>query len=167
MVASWLSAIAAGVRPGCYAQVQDQQAQTAAAVSPDASRCAGGQSATARCRVVSDQQAGSPTDASDSEPNERTYDNTLGPHLLKDLAGDQKRIWTSFTHVRLVDADWLVPLGTVTGLLFATDTEVSKHLSNSPSRIKYSNDLANFGLGSLVAVGGGMYLWGHFTARRS
>ena len=163
MVASWLSAITAGLGPGCYAQVRDQQAQAAPAVSPDAPRCAEGQSATARSSRVSDQHAGSATNSSDSEPNEKSYDNTLGPHLLKDFAGDQKRIWTSFTHVRLVHADWLVPLGTATGLLFATDTEVSKHLSNSSSRIKYSNDLANFGLGSLVAVGGGMYLWGHFT----
>ena len=48
-------------------------------------------------------------------------------------------------------------------MLFATDTEVSKHLSNSPTRIKYSNDLANYGVGSLAAVAGGLYLWGHIT----
>ncbi|HVB58166.1 MAG TPA: capsule assembly Wzi family protein [Candidatus Acidoferrales bacterium] len=101
--------------------------------------------------------------SADSDPNARYYDNTLGPHLLKDVAGDQKRIWTSFKHVRLIDADWLVPLGAATGIMLATDTDVSKHFSSSPSRIKYSNDLGNFGIGSLVAIGGGMYLWGHFT----
>ena len=99
----------------------------------------------------------------DLDPNKRYYDNTLGPHLVKDIAGDQKRIWTSFTHVRLVDADWLVPLGAATGIMLATDTDFSKHLSSSPSRISNSNNLANYGLGSLVAVGGGMYLWGHIT----
>ncbi len=99
----------------------------------------------------------------DAEPNARYYDNTLGPHLVKDFAGDQKRIWTSFRHVQLIDADWLVPLGAATGVMLATDTEVSKHLSSSPSRIKYSNDLANYGIGALIAAGGGMYLLGHFT----
>ncbi len=54
---------------------------------------------------------------------------------------DQKAIWTSPFHVRLVDADWLVPLGGAAAAMFATDTEVSKHLSNSPSRISNSNTL--------------------------
>ncbi|MGA7225652.1 MAG: capsule assembly Wzi family protein [Candidatus Acidiferrales bacterium] len=161
MVATWLSAVTAAASPGCYAQAQ--QASPEPAGHLDATCCADPQPATAYSGAASDQHTGSPTSSADSEPNERIYDNTLGPHLLKDLVGDQKRIWTSFTHVRLVDADWLVPLGAAAGLLFATDTEVSKHLSNSPTRIKYSNDLANYGVGSLAAVAGGMYLWGHFT----
>ena len=161
MVATWLSAITAGASPACYAQAQ--QASPEPAGDLDATCCADPQLATAYSSATSDQDEGSPTSSPDSEPNDRAYDNTLGPHLLKDFVGDQKRIWTSFTHVRLVDADWLVPLGTAAGLLFATDTEVSKHLSNSPTRIKYSNDLANYGVGSLAAVAGGMYLWGHFT----
>jgi hypothetical protein len=47
--------------------------------------------------------------------------------------------------------------------MFATDMEVSKHLSNSPSRISTSNSLSNYGIASLGAAAGGMYVWGHFT----
>src|SRR5258706_16387222 len=47
--------------------------------------------------------------------------------------------------------------------MFATDTEYSKHLSNSPNGIKYSKDLSNYGLASMVGIGGGLYLWGHLT----
>lgn len=91
------------------------------------------------------------------------YDASLGPHLLKRLAKDQKSIWASPFHLRLVDADWLLPLGVATGGLLATDTEFSKHLSNSPNRLKYSNDFSNYGLASLVAAGGGLYLWGRIA----
>jgi capsule assembly protein Wzi/PAP2 superfamily protein len=47
--------------------------------------------------------------------------------------------------------------------MFATDMEVSKHLSNSPSRISTSNSLSNYGIASLGAAAGGMYVWGHFA----
>jgi len=104
-----------------------------------------------------------PSDPKDLSIDSPDYDTSLGPHLLKDFFEDQKAIWTGPTHLRLVDADWLVPLGVATGGLLATDTEFSKHLSNSPNRLKYSNDFSNYGIGSLVAVGGGLYLWGKIT----
>ena len=83
--------------------------------------------------------------------------------FFKNFIDDQKAIWASPFHVRLVDADWLVPLGGAAAAMFATDTEVSKHLSNSPSRISNSNSLSNYGIASLIAAAGGMYLWGHFV----
>jgi membrane-associated phospholipid phosphatase len=100
-----------------------------------------------------------------ADPQVKTpdYDNSLGLHSLKNIAEDQKAIWTSPTHLRLIDADWLLPLGIAAGGMLATDTEVSKHLSNSASRLKYSNDVANYGIASLVAAGGGLYIWGHVT----
>jgi membrane-associated phospholipid phosphatase len=92
-----------------------------------------------------------------------SYNTSLGPHLLKDFVYDQKAIWTSPADLRLVDADWLLPLGVATGAMLATDTDVSRHLSNSPSRLQNSKDFSNYGLASLVAVGGGLYVLGHFT----
>ncbi|HUJ81607.1 MAG TPA: hypothetical protein VLW83_06970, partial [Candidatus Acidoferrales bacterium] len=77
------------------------------------------------------------------------FNNSLGPQLLKNLAEDQKAIWTSPGRVRLIDADWLVPLGVFAGGLLATDTEFSKHLSTSPSRLRRSNDFSNYGIASL------------------
>ncbi|MGA8871941.1 MAG: phosphatase PAP2 family protein [Candidatus Acidiferrales bacterium] len=92
--------------------------------------------------------------------NSMEYDNSLGPHLFTTFAEDQRAIWTSPSHLGLTDADWLLPLGVVAGGMLATDAEVSKHLSNSPSRLKYSNDFSNYGIASLAATAGGLYLWG-------
>jgi hypothetical protein len=90
-------------------------------------------------------------------------ENSVGLHLLKNIAEDQKALWDGPKSLRWVDADWLVPLGGTAAAMFATDTEYSRHLSNSPNRIKYSKDLSNYGLASMVGIGGGMYLWGHLT----
>jgi len=91
------------------------------------------------------------------------FNNTLGPQLLKNLAEDQKAIWTSPGRVRLIDADWLVPLGVFAGGLLATDTEFSKHLSTSPSRLRRSNDFSNYGIASLAGASAGLYVWGHIA----
>ena len=91
------------------------------------------------------------------------YNNSLGPHLFKSLAEDQKTIWTSPAHLRMADADWLLPLGAVLGGTLATDTEVSKHLSNSPSRLSHSKSLSDYGLAAMVGAGGAMYVWGRIT----
>jgi len=112
---------------------------------------------------TSGRNSGLDNDASPPQQEASEFGASKGTHVLKDFAEDQKAIWTSPFHVRLVDADWLVPLGGAAAAMFATDTEVSKHLSNSPSRISNSNSLANYGIASLVAAGGGMFLWGHLT----
>jgi|HubBroStandDraft_6_1064221.scaffolds.fasta_scaffold00353_5 hypothetical protein len=91
------------------------------------------------------------------------YSTSISPHLIPRFAKDQERIWTAPAHLRLVDVDWLLPLGVATGISQATDTEVSKHLSNSPSRLKNANTFSNYGIASMAAASGGIYLWGHFT----
>jgi hypothetical protein len=106
-------------------------------------------------KPLDQQSAGAP------EKEERA--GGLGLHLLKNMAKDQKAMWTSPRHLRLVDADWLLPLGIAAGGMFATDTEYSRHLSNSPSRLKYSRDVSKYGIGSMAGIGGGLYLWGHMT----
>ena len=69
----------------------------------------------------------------------QNYDTTIGKHLFPRFAKDQEAIWTAPAHLRLVDVDWLLPLGIATGAMLATDTEVSRHLSDSPSRMKNAN----------------------------
>jgi hypothetical protein len=76
---------------------------------------------------------------------------------------DQKAMWTAPAHVRLVDVDWLLPLGIAAGGMLATDAETSKHLSSSPSRLKQANDFSNYGIASMAAAAGGLYLWGRIT----
>ena len=90
-------------------------------------------------------------------------ENSLGIHLIENIEKDQKAIWTSPLRIQLSDAEWLMPLGLVTAGLLATDTEFSKHLSSSPSRLKYSEDLSNYGLYFMAGLTGGLYLWGHIT----
>jgi membrane-associated phospholipid phosphatase len=113
--------------------------------------------------------AASPKNTSDGQQDSTTNDqktaheNALSAHLLKVFLQDQKAIWTCPAHVHLVDADWLIPLGAATGIMLATDTEYSKHLSNSPSRIKYSGDISNYGIGALAGVGAGFYFLGYLT----
>src|SRR5258707_5267540 len=91
------------------------------------------------------------------------HENSVGLHLLKNIAEDQKAVWIGAKNVRWVDADWLVPLGGAAAAMFVTDSSYSRHLSNSPNRIKYSKDVSNYGFASMVGIGGGLYLWGHLT----
>jgi hypothetical protein len=134
----------------CYATPQEPQAGTASKRRTDD----GGNS---------DGKAGkSETSVQPVTPWE-DRENSVGLHLLKNIAEDQKALWVGPKNLRWVDADWLVPLGGAAAAMFATDTEYSKHLSNSPNRIKYSKDLSNYGLASMVGIGGGLYLFGHIT----
>jgi hypothetical protein len=112
--------------------------------------------------------------ASDKESSSKTKKNgeeqdatvTL-PHSFKGLGErfllDQKEIWTSPRHLSWADADILVPFAMGTGGLLATDSDFSRGLSNSPSRLNDSVKFSNYGIGAMAGLAGGMYVWGHFT----
>ena len=91
------------------------------------------------------------------------YQNSLGMPLVRHLLSDQESIWTSPLRIRMPQATWLVPLGGLTAGLFATDTEFSRHLNNSPATLSHYGDFSNYGIGSMVGVGAGLYLWGLTT----
>ena len=111
----------------------------------------------------SDGKAGKPeTSVQPAAPWEER-ENSVGLHLLKNIAEDHKALWVGPKSLRWVDTEWLVPLGGAAAAMFATDTEYSRHISNSPNRIKYSKDLSNYGLASMVGIGGGLYVLGHVT----
>src|SRR6266478_3738880 len=134
----------------CYAKPQEPQTGAASEKSTDGS---GSSHRKAR------KPEGSTQPAAPWEERE----NSVGLHLLKNIAEDQKALWVGPKSLRWVDADWLVPLGGSAAAMFATDTEFSKHLSNSPNRIKYSKDLSNYGIASMIGIGGGLYVLGHVT----
>jgi hypothetical protein len=95
-----------------------------------------------------------------------TQDPVLPSHhglagLEKRFLEDQKQIWTSPARLRLSDADWLVPAGGFAAGLFATDRDVSIHLSQNPTTISHYKTLSNGGIGALVGGAGGMWLLGH------
>src|SRR6266849_8999467 len=140
----------AGLSTNCCAGPQRQEASAASERDTNGS-------------VSSDGKAGkAETSVQPAEPWEER-ENSVGLHLLKNIAEDQKALWVGPKSVRWVDTEWLVPLGGAAAAMFATDTEYSKHLSNSPNRIKYSKDLSNYGIASMVGIGGGMWVWGHLT----
>jgi membrane-associated phospholipid phosphatase len=89
--------------------------------------------------------------------------NTLGKGYLKNLFSDQKAIWTSPARIRQDHLPWLIPFVSISGGLFATDSNVAKQLSRSPSLISNSRNLANVGAASLVAGGAAFYLYGRVT----
>ncbi|HEV2960227.1 MAG TPA: hypothetical protein VG649_00260, partial [Candidatus Angelobacter sp.] len=90
-------------------------------------------------------------------------ENTLGVRYLKNLFSDQKAIWTSPAQIRQDHLPWLIPFVSVSGGLFATDSNVAKQVSRSPSLISNSRNLANAGVASMVAGGAGFYLYGRVT----
>jgi hypothetical protein len=134
--------------PLCYASPQQQTVGSPQASNPDKESSSDADSAS----LFHSPFAKTPD-----------YDNSLGWHLLGRFARDQEAIWTSPAHIRLADAEWLAPLALLTAGTLATDTEFSKHLSNSPSRLSKSNSLSNYGLGAMGGVAGGLYLWGQIS----
>ena len=96
-------------------------------------------------------------------PSTEQSSNPLGLQLIENFGKDQIAIWTSPFRLALVDSEWVVPFGLATGGLLATDTEFSKHLSNSATRLKYSTDFSNYGLYSMAGLAGGVYVWGRIT----
>jgi membrane-associated phospholipid phosphatase len=105
------------------------------------------------------QDAGSEGAGPDFNDNE----NALGIRFIKNLASDQTAIWTSPFHLRWDDATWLLPLGEVTAGFLATDPATARAISNDPTKLNRYRTFSNYGLGSLIAAGGGMYVWGRIT----
>jgi membrane-associated phospholipid phosphatase len=129
-----------------------------AAWPPQEERRPAATSAQWQSAVAASEGGTSPTDAPiEREPKESSRITFSG--LARDLAADQKAIWTSPARIRFVDANWLVPFAGVTAGLFITDRQVSGHLSQDPSKQQHYRKIANGGDFALVGVGGGLALW--------
>lgn len=90
-------------------------------------------------------------------------DNTLGKEFLKHLISDQKTIWTSPAHLQWADGSWLFPLAAVTGGLFATDRAFPPVISTNQAKLNRYVSISNYGLYSMIAAGGGLYILGKIT----
>lgn len=102
------------------------------------------------------------SNANSSQAPKRAGSHTF-TGLAKDFLQDQRDIWTSPAHLRMSDAEWLVPFAGIAAGLFVTDRQVSGHLSQNPTTLQHYRDLANGGVGALVGVGGGLVLWSAFS----
>ena len=80
--------------------------------------------------------------------------------LPRQLLHDQIGMWTSPARFKLSDATWLVPAGGFAAALFATDSSVSRHLSNNPSTLNTYRHVSDYGTYSMVGGAAGIYLLG-------
>jgi membrane-associated phospholipid phosphatase len=90
-------------------------------------------------------------------------ENKLGVALIKNLARDQKAIWTSPAHIRMGQATWLVPFAGLTAGFLVTDRDASLHLSNSPATLRHYTNFSNYGIAGMAGAGAGLYLLGKAT----
>jgi membrane-associated phospholipid phosphatase len=84
-------------------------------------------------------------------------------NLPRQIWHDQIGMWTSPARIRLSDATWLVPAGGFTATLFATDTDVSGHLSTTPNTLLRYRRISDYGVYSMVGGSAGIYLLGLTT----
>lgn len=101
--------------------------------------------------------------ASDISQPDDARENKLGVALIKNLARDQKTIWTSPAHIRMGEATWLVPFAGLTAGFLVTDRDASLHLSNSPATLRHYIHLSNYGIAGMAGAGAGLYLLGKAT----
>jgi membrane-associated phospholipid phosphatase len=96
-----------------------------------------------------------PPPATVEEPEPITFAGTPRRFLF-----DQKAIWTSPLHVKLLDATWLLPLGAATGTLIASDHHTMTALVHiNPADQKHFSTLSDAGVAALGVLPAGMYLW--------
>ena len=84
-------------------------------------------------------------------------------NLPRQIWRDQIGMWTSPARIRLSDATWLVPAGGFTAALFATDSDVSGHLSNTPNTLLRYRHISDYGVYSMAGGSGAIYLLGLAT----
>jgi membrane-associated phospholipid phosphatase len=84
--------------------------------------------------------------------------------LPRNIFLDQKNIVTAPFHFTVSEWQWTVPLAFVGAGLLASDTAIEKHVPMNPSTVSHAVTASNAGVAAFAAVGGGMFLWGHFTS---
>ena len=111
--------------------------------------------------------------ASGRHTDNRSYDlppgtdpqNRLLVPFVDHLTQDQKRFWTSPTRLRRQDLEWIVPAGAGLAGLFAADNWISKQVPNRPNQLNRSKTVSDYSVYSLIAAGGGAYIFGKLSNR--
>jgi hypothetical protein len=82
-------------------------------------------------------------------------------HLTRDLALDQKTIWTSPLRLRAADRYWLVPAALGIFGLVSADNKIMRHFGSTP--LGHSNSFSNYGLAGMIGGATSIYLSGVIT----
>ncbi|MGA7753320.1 MAG: capsule assembly Wzi family protein [Candidatus Sulfotelmatobacter sp.] len=123
------------------------------------------QSDGTRASAADGQKNSQPDAANQTLPDAPRPDETENKvrGLPRAFLHDQIGMWTSPAHIRFSDATWMVPLGGFAAALFATDADVSRHLSNTPSTLTQYRHLSDYGVYSMAGGAGGLYVLGLLT----
>jgi Capsule assembly protein Wzi/PAP2 superfamily len=135
---------------GCLSAARPQESQGATTGAKDAN-------AVDRVREKDKPKRDKPQPDKNDTPDPAGANRSLSG-LAKDLVSDQKHIWTSPRRLGFADADWLLPAGGFAAGLFATDEDVSLHLSSSPQTISHFKNYSTAGVGALIGVGAGLFV---------
>jgi hypothetical protein len=108
--------------------------------------------------VQSANSAGATIDLS-SRATRPSLEKSFVPNVL----ADQKAFWSRPFRPKPADVNWLVPFMASTSLMIGSDTSIEARVPTSPTRVKRSQDLSNFGTASLIGTAGGFYFWGHLA----
>jgi membrane-associated phospholipid phosphatase len=89
--------------------------------------------------------------------------NNIGVPLLRHIGEDQKNFWTFPTRLRRQDLKWVIPAVAGTAGLFAADSWISKQVPNRPDQVSRSRTISDYSVYSLIAAGGGAYVFGKLS----
>ena len=104
-----------------------------------------------------------PTPASAPQgPDEkfRASDNPV--KVLRNLAKDQKDIWTSPFKARVEDLNWIIPLAGVSAGLINADAELESRITGTNTFSKHASTISNAGVGLALGGSGMLYLMGKY-----
>lgn len=88
-------------------------------------------------------------------------ENRLFRPLVKHLAGDQKEFWTAPTRLQVQDLKWIAPSAAVLSAFIASDSWWAKQVN--PSHMQTSLHVSDYGLYSMIGLGGTSFILGHMT----
>jgi len=155
LASCWLAAGMAALGKAGYAEPRPQQAAQAASAADQSGKKS----------LREKTKTGDPGDADAQDPQQNAVNNgnRLGISFVKNVMSDQKAIWTSPARLRWADGNWLFPSLSVTAGFFLTDRSTAFSLSNDPVKLTRYRNFSNYGVGSLIVAGGGLYVWGRIS----
>src|SRR6266481_2817321 len=101
----------------------------------------------------------SPTPVAASQDDSR-YASDNPVQFLRNLARDQKDIWTSPFKARIRDLNWIVPLAGLSAGLINADAEIESRVKGTGTITKHSSTISNGGVALMLGGSGGLYLLG-------
>jgi hypothetical protein len=116
----------------------------------------------------SDTTAAPSTPTSSPTPVQHTVDDSHYASdnplkFLRNIARDQKDIWTSPFKARVEDLNWIVPLTGLSVGLINADAELSSRITGTNSLSRHSSTISNAGVGLALGGSGALYLLGKYT----